>query len=84
MENGARECEWRHVPEARGGFWTPNEKGRLSELTEARQVCAQRAPYEMVVVVGSRWKIQNIKNVYLSPYVEEPLNAKVIKVSYLN
>ena len=29
--------------------------------------------------VGSRWKSQNRKNVYLSPYVEEPLNSKVIK-----
>ena len=28
---------------------------------------------------GSRWKSQNRKNVYLSPYVEEPLNSKVIK-----
>ena len=26
-----------------------------------------------------RWKSQNRKNVYLSPYVEEPLNSKVIK-----
>ena len=26
-----------------------------------------------------RWKSQNIKNLYLSPYVEEPLNSKVIK-----
>ena len=29
--------------------------------------------------VGCRWKSQNRKNVYLSPYVEEPLNSKVIK-----
>ena len=28
---------------------------------------------------GGRWKSQNRKNVYLSPYVEEPLNLKVIK-----
>ena len=28
---------------------------------------------------GSRWKSQNRKNVYLSPYVEEPLNSEVIK-----
>ena len=28
---------------------------------------------------GDRWKSQNRKNVYLSPYVEEPLNSKVIK-----
>ena len=28
---------------------------------------------------GGRWKALNRKNVYLSPYVEEPLNSKVIK-----
>ena len=28
---------------------------------------------------GGRWKSQNRKNLYLSPYVEEPLNPKVIK-----
>ena len=28
---------------------------------------------------GGRSKSQNRKNVYLSPYVEEPLNSKVIK-----
>ena len=28
---------------------------------------------------GGRWKSQNRKNVYLSPYVEEPLNSKVIE-----
>ena len=28
---------------------------------------------------GERWKSQNRKNVHLSPYVEEPLNSKVIK-----
>ena len=34
-----------------------------------------RAPHEM----EGRWKSQNRKNVYLSSYVEEPLNSKVIK-----
>ena len=34
-----------------------------------------QVPHEM----GGRWKSQNRKNVYLSPYVEEPLNSKVIK-----
>ena len=29
--------------------------------------------------VGGRWKSLNRKNVYLSPYIEEPLNSKVIK-----
>ena len=56
--------------------WTLNEKGRLSGLAEAKRICAQRAPREMG---GGRWKSQNRKNVYLSPYVEEPLNSKVIK-----
>ena len=28
---------------------------------------------------GGRWKNQNRKNVYISPYVEEPLKSKVIK-----
>ena len=28
---------------------------------------------------GGKWKGQNRKNVYLSPYVEKPLNSKVIK-----
>ena len=28
---------------------------------------------------GGRWKSQNRKNVYIPPYVEEPLNSKVIK-----
>ena len=29
--------------------------------------------------MGGRWKSQNRKNVYLSPYIEESLNSKVIK-----
>ena len=39
------------------------------------QICALRVPHEM----GVRWKSQKRKNVYLSPYVEEPSNSKVIK-----
>ena len=36
-------------------------------------------------VVGGRWKSQQRKNVYLSPYVEEPFKLKGNKkVSYLN
>ena len=51
--------------------WTPNEKGWLSLARGS----LQQVSHEM----GSRWKSQNRKNVYLSPYVEEPLNSKVIK-----
>ena len=61
-----------------GGFWGiwKNEKDRLSGLAEIRRICALRAPH----VMGGRWKSQNRKNVYLSPYVQEPLNSKVIKI----
>ena len=50
--------------------------GRLSGLAEARRISALRASHEMG---RGRWKSQNRKNVYLSPYVEKPLNSKVIK-----
>ena len=80
--NEASKCEWCHAPEAHGGFWdfekvswvenwTLNEKGWLSL---ARGGLGQ-VSHEM----GGKWKSQNRKNVYLSPYVEDPLNSKVIK-----
>ena len=69
----------------RGGFWGiwknsvswvescgPKKKGDFRLLAEA----LWRVPH---VLVGCRWKSQNRKNEYLSPYVEEPLNSKVIK-----
>ena len=64
MGNRATECGWCHAPEARGGFWK-------SQLVGLRTGHRMRT--------GSRWKSQNRKNVYLSPYVEEPLNLKLIK-----
>ena len=87
MENGARECGWRHAPEARGGFggfW----KIQLVELSPAPEedgwlslACRSQASGLVLGAArdGGRWKSQNRKNVYLSPYVEEPLNSKVIK-----
>ena len=82
--NEASKCEWRHAPEARGGFWDlekvsdliwdlPREKTvdfRL--LAEALGRCHSRWG-------GGRWKSRNRKNEYFSTYVEEPLNSKVIK-----
>ena len=50
----------------------PKKKGDFRLLTEALGRCHTRW-------WGCRWKSQNRKNVYLSPYVEEPLNSKVIK-----
>ena len=85
MGNGATECWWRHAPEARGGFWG-FWNSQFVELSPASwedgwlslaRGGALRAPH--VLREGDRWKIQNRKNVYLSPYVEEPLNSEVIK-----
>ena len=75
MGNGARECGWRHAPEARGGFggfwksqlsWVlPREKTvgfRL--LAKARPVALWRVPH--VLGVGGRWKSHHRKIVHLS------------------
>ena len=83
MGNGATECRWRHAPEARGGFggfW----KSQLSWVLPRKKTVDIRLLTEALRRVhtcwgGGRWKNQNRKNVYLSPYVEEPLNSKVIK-----
>ena len=86
MENGARECEWRPAPEARGGFgvfW----KSQLVEFCLGRRRFAfAYSPKSGQWPCGGChkycrgiWKSQNKKNVYLSPYVEEPFNLKVIK-----
>ena len=64
------------------GFWKSHlvELSPASEedgwLSLARETLWQ-VPHEMGG--GCRWKSQNRKNVYLSSYVEEPLNSKVIK-----
>ena len=41
--------------------------------------CSRRPCDGCARVGGGRWKSHNRKNVYLSPYVKEPLNSKVIK-----
>ena len=82
-------CEWRHAPEARAKDLEDFEKVSLLSwvlprektvgfrmLGEARPVACGGCRTRWG---GGRWKSQNRKNVYLSPYVEEPLNSKVIK-----
>ena len=84
MGNGATECEWRHAPEAFGGFggfW----KSQLVELSPASEEDGWLSLARGGLATGAHemggviWKSQNRKNVYLSNYVEEPLNTKVIK-----
>ena len=74
-----------HRKRARGGFWG-FWKTHLIELNPASGedgwLSLARGGLGQVwheMSGGGRWKSQNRKNVYLSPYVEEPLNSKVIK-----
>ena len=83
MRNGAREYEWRHALEARGGFWEiwKSQLSWVESCLGRRRLtfaCSWR-PWAGIARDEGRWKSQNRKNVYLSPYVEEPLNSKVIK-----
>ena len=63
------------------GFW----KSQLVELRldtgrEGLTFACSWRPWAGVTWDGEvRWKSQNRKNAYLSRYVEEPLNSKVIK-----
>ena len=85
-------CEWRHAPEARaedfGEFWksqlfelrhASGEDGWLSLARRSQAIWLFVAGATRVGRGGGRWKSQNRKSAYLSPYVEEPLNSKVIK-----
>ena len=63
------------------GFW----KSQLVELRTGHRT--RRVDFRLLAEVlgrcrtrwGCRWKSQNRKNVYLSPYAEELLNSKIIK-----
>ena len=72
-----------HQKRARGGFWEI-WKSQLVELSPAsgEDVWLSLARGGLGKVLherGCRWKSQHRKIVYVSPYVEEPLNSKVIK-----
>ena len=83
MGNGVTQCEWRHAPEARRGFWEILNKSELRwDLPREKTVGFCLLPETFVAAatrVGGRWKRQNWKIEPLSTYVEEPLNSKVIK-----
>ena len=72
----------------RGGFWEIWKKSVSRELDTEREGSTFGAPRRQTNLRatgiardtwGGRWKSQNKKNVYLSLYVKEPLNSKVIK-----
>ena len=67
------------------GIWRKWVELRLDTGREGLTFACSRRPWAGVARDGGgRWKSQNRKIVPLSPYVEKPLNLKVIKVSYLN
>ena len=77
-------CEWRHAPEARGGFLKSQlVELRLDTRREGSTFRARRGQTNLRATGAARdgggLQSQNRKNVYFSPYVEEPLNSKVIK-----
>ena len=87
-KRGLRGPWWRHTPEERGGFWEI-----LKKLGSWDETCLGGRRFSLArgdLFAGCHtcwvggWKSQNRKIVPLSPYVEEPLNSKVIKVLYLN
>ena len=89
MGNGARECGWRHAPEARGGFWG-FWKSQLVELSPASEedgwFSLARRTQTSGLVTGAardgRWGADGkviIERLCISlPYVET-FNSKVIK-----
>ena len=63
-----------------GGFFKSQFSWVLRSEEEEWLSVARNGLVAGATCVGwGRWKSQNRKNVYLSPYVEEPLNSKVIK-----
>ena len=79
MGNGTTECRWRHAPEASRGFWGI-WKSQESWVLPRKKTVDFRLLAEALGRCHTRWGGRWIeKNVYLSPYVEEPLNSKVIK-----
>ena len=88
MGNEVSKCKRRHTQEACGGFgeflksqWVElspasGEDGWLSLARRSQASCLYGRCRSRFV---GRWRSQNRKNVYLSPYFEETLNSKVIK-----
>ena len=82
MENGASKCEWHHALEVCGGFGDFEKVSWLSWVLPRKKMvgfCLLMEALGRCRMRWGRWKSQNRNNVYLSPYVEEPLNSKVIK-----
>ena len=63
-----------------GGSWKSQKWSWVLPSEEERWLSlARRGLVKGTNEMGGRWKSQNRKNEYFSPYVKEPLNSKVIK-----
>ena len=86
MENGASKYEWRHAPEARWGFW---EILKMSVSRVETRHRTRRVDFRLLAEAlgwcrtryGGADEKARIERLCLSlsPYVEKPLNSKVIK-----
>ena len=61
------------------GIWRKLGELRLDTERDGWLSLARKALWQVSHEMGARWKSQNRKIVPLSPYVEKPLNSKVIK-----
>ena len=61
------------------GIWRKLVELRLDTERDGWLSLAREALWQVPHEMGGRWKSQNRKIVPLSPYVEKPLNSKVIK-----
>ena len=70
-----------HRKRVRGGFWGfwKSQWVELRTGHRTRRVVFRLLAEALGWLGWGRWKSQNRKNMYLSPYVEEPLNSNVIK-----
>ena len=66
-----------------GGIWKKSVSWELDTEREGSTFGARRGQTNLCATGaardGVRWKSQNRKDVYLSPYVEKTLNSKLIK-----
>ena len=84
MRNRASKCEWHHAPEARGGFWAILKKSvSWDETGLGRRRLVFACSRRPLSGGGGADEKASIKRLSLSPYVEEPLNSKVIKISFV-
>ena len=67
-------CEWSHAPEVWAEIWEKSVSWDW-DLGEARRIYELRAPH----VFGGGEDEVSIERWHLSPYIEKPLNSKVIK-----